>query len=109
MVTGPFVAQGALDQHEIGWLPGRNKLSGGCDADQQPAPRCKQLLGDQHGERCANRTADHADGCRWRDEFLHLGMVAGPVWIQAGSSLFQLAREIAIRVEETDLRHTAGR
>ena len=78
MVAGALVAQRAVDHDEIGRLAERRDLAGRGHADEKPAPRREQLLGDQHGKSGADRAADDAEAHRRVLELEQFGVIAGP-------------------------------
>jgi len=79
VIARPLVAQRALDQDEVGRRAHRHDLAGRRHADEEPAPRSEELLGDKHGEGCANRAADDTELELCLAEAVELGVIAGPV------------------------------
>lgn len=77
-MASSFIAKGRVDQYEIGRWSKRRDLAGRGDADQQAAPRREKLLGEQHGERGADRTANDAKRLAIQFELVKDGMIAGP-------------------------------
>ena len=70
MVARAFVAQRPVDQDEIGRRPLRDDLPGRGHADEKAAAGDEQLLGQQHGERGADRAADDAEAFSGMLEFV---------------------------------------
>ena len=106
MRAGALVAQGAVDQHDIGRLAQIGDLPRRRDVDQKPAPRGKKLLGHQHRERRANGTADDAGGAAIaQGEFEQFGMVARPTRAWRGAVAAEMADQVAVGVQHADRRH----
>jgi hypothetical protein len=61
--AGAFVAQGLVDEDEVGRVGPWLELSGGGDGDDQVGAAGDHLLGDQDGEGGADGAADHSDLC----------------------------------------------
>jgi hypothetical protein len=113
VVAGALVAERALDQHEVRrGREVRRDAAGGGDAEQQPAARGEELLGQQHREGGADRPADRADGVAdsRRLEAHQLRVVAGPAAVRArAAGLREMGDEVAVGVEQADRRHRLGR
>ena len=106
MIAGALVAQRALDHDEIGRGAERRDLARRGHADEKPASRGEQLLGEQHGKRRADRAADDAEAHRRVLELEQLGMVAGPAGRRRRPARpVQRPHDVAVRVEQADLGH----
>src|SRR5262245_14696406 len=106
MVAGPLVAQGAVDQDEIGRWRLLHDLPRRRHADEKAASRDKELLGDEHREGGAHSAADDAQAFSRMLEFIQIGMVARPTERPTGPpGLDEHAYDVAVRIEDADLRH----
>ena len=106
MIAGALIAQRALDHDEIRRGAERRDLARRGHADEKPASRREQLLGEQHGKSGADRAADDAEAHRRVLELEQLGMIAGPARRRrrpAGAA--QRPHDVAVRVEQADLGH----
>ncbi|MBN9147113.1 MAG: hypothetical protein ABS35_41675 [Kaistia sp. SCN 65-12] len=61
MITRPLIAQRAVDQAEVASRSDGIDLAGRGNANEQPAARREELLGDQDGEGCSDDAADDPD------------------------------------------------
>ena len=104
MIARSLVAQRAVDQDEIGRRPDRIDLAGRRNANEQPAAGREELLGDQHGEGCADRAADDPDLADAIEiEGKKLGMVAGPPFMDApGAGPLEVTDDITVRIKHAD-------
>ena len=85
-------------------------LPSGGHADQQPTPRGKQLLGEQYREGGADGAADDTEMFTVLVEFVEIGVITRPTGrAMAQSGLGERADDIAVRVEQTDLRYCRAR
>src|ERR1700726_1902134 len=110
MVTRALVAQRAVDQDEIGRRPLLDDLPGRGHADQQPAAGGKQLLGQQHRKGGTYGAADDAEMLAPVLEFVEVGVVTRPPdRAAAPTALGERPDDIAVRVEQADLRYRRAR
>jgi hypothetical protein len=107
VIARPLVPQRAVDQDEVWRGPDRSNLASGRDADQQTAAGREKLLGDQHREWRTDSAADNtylADAIEIEGE--KLGVIAGPSLMDVtGAGPFEVAHDIAVRIEHADLGH----
>ena len=103
MVAGPFVAQRALDDDEIGRRSGRDDLPGRGEAYQHPAAAREQLFRDQDGKGGTDRAADDPDGLIAEHEGIERGVIAGPALERLRhAGVAQPANDIAVGIENAD-------
>lgn len=81
VIARAFIAQGAVDQDEIGRFAQGGNLAGRGDADQEFTAAGKEFFGQQHGKGSADGTADDAKAlpCQWKG--IERGMVTSPIGI----------------------------
>src|SRR6266404_800332 len=84
VVARALIAQSPVDQDEIGRRSPLNELAGRSHADQKPAARDKQLLGEQHGVGGADGAADDPEAFSRMLEFIEIRVVARPFGRAAG-------------------------
>jgi len=101
MIARPLVAQRTVDQDEVRRRP---DLSGRGDADEQSATGREELLGDQHGEGCANGAANDADLADAVEiEGKKLGVITGPTFMDtAAAGPLEMTDDITVRIEHAD-------
>lgn len=107
MIARSFVAQGAVDQDELGGRSVVGDLAGGRDADEQPTAGGKKLLSYEHRKRGACRAADNAhlsDTVEVEDQ--KVGMVAGPPPMgTSGTGPLEVPHDVAVGIEHTHWRN----
>jgi hypothetical protein len=109
MVAGALVAQRPIDNDEIGRQSRRQNLTGGGEADQQPAAAREQFFRHQNGERGANYPSDNADLLAGKREGIQLGMIARPARKRPGSSrLPQCSHQVAVGIQQAHRWHRNG-
>jgi hypothetical protein len=100
-----FVAQGAVDEDEVGRVRERGELAGGADADDEGRAAGGELLGDEDRERGSDRAADDADVQATDIGGPHLRVVAGPAGLQAPQAgVDEVADDVTVGVEQADRR-----
>lgn len=106
MVTGPLIAQGAVDHDEVGGLSRRNNLTCRGEANEQLAPAGEQLLGYEDGEGCTNDPTNNPDLLRAEVECVEFGVITGPArkWL-CRPSLSQPTHQVAVGVQNADGGH----
>ena len=110
MIARAFVAQRAVDHDEIGRRSGRNDLPGRGEADQDAAAAGEQLFRDKHRKGRADRAADDARRSPAEWKFVQLAVIAGPgVGELRLAAALEAAHDIAVRIEDADVRHAGGR
>src|ERR1700738_1990156 len=99
MVAGPFIAQRAVDHHEVGRLPRRDNLTRRGQTNQQLASAGEQLFSYKDGEGCTNNPANNSGPVAAKVERVEFRVIAGPTREPLRRpSLSQLAHQVAIRV-----------
>ena len=73
--------------------------------DEGAAAGGEELLGDQHGEGCADGVADDADVAAGERQDIELGVVAGPARVPGGTVGAGVVNQVAIRVEHAQGGH----
>ena len=110
MVARSLIAQCALNENVIGRRAVIGDLARRRKAQNQAASGGRKLLGDEHGKRTADRTADDAQPVAALKPFPHLGVVAGPMGRPCRAmALTQVVNNVAVRIENANGRHRAGR
>ena len=110
MIAGSLVPERPIDDDEVRRLANRQDLSGRSHADEQPTTGGEKLLGDEDGERRADRRTDDAIPDAAAIERVEMGVVAGPGRVTIGAPRRrQMFNDIAVRVENADFRDLASR
>lgn len=100
--AGAFVAPGPVDQDEACGVGQGADLPGGGDADDQVGAAGGQLLGDEHGEGCA----DDPDLQPVEVGDPHVRVAAGPARMSpASAGGGQVTDDVAVGVEQAYGRH----
>jgi hypothetical protein len=106
MIAGALVAQGAINDDEIGSRARRCDLARGCEAEQEAAAAGEQFFGDQNGEWRADGTADDAHRLAGQFEGIQLRVVTGPAFERLRSAfLSQPPHHVAIRIKDAGRWH----
>jgi hypothetical protein len=105
VIARAFVPERPLDQHEVGRRAPRHELPGRRHADEEPAARGEELLGDEHRKRRAHSAADQTQLEAVALDAIELGVVARPSRIAARDAPGdQAAHEVAVGIERADRR-----
>src|SRR6516225_6771689 len=109
MVTRALIAQGAVDNNEIGRRPLWNNLARRGDADEEATSGDKQLFREQHGKRGAHGTADDAETLSQMIEFIKISMIACPVLAALRAPGFgERPQDVTVRIENTNFWHRSA-
>src|SRR5665647_55788 len=104
--AGAFVAQGLVDEDEVGRVCQWLELAGGGDGDDQVSAAGEQLLGDQDGEGGSDCAADHSDSCPGQVGDAHVGVVARPAGVELSpAGVGEVGCDVPIGIEQTDSGH----
>src|SRR5262245_42831164 len=109
VIARAFIAQRALDDHEIGRRSGRNDLARRCQAENQAAPAGEQLLLHQHVEGRSHRAADDPRDLLAERQGVELRVIAGPSRERMRlPGATRAADDVAVGVEDADRRNVDG-
>ena len=86
MVTRAFVAERAVDNHEIRRRLHGEDLTGRGHAHKKTAARCEQFLGDKDRKRGADNAAQDAIFMPAFTKDIEVGVVASPSGVADGQS-----------------------
>ena len=110
MIAGSLVSERPIDENEVRRRANGQDLSSRSHADEQPATRGEKLLGDENGERSADRRTDDAIPNAATFERIEMRVVARPGVVSTSASRRrQMGDDIAVRIENADFRDVAGR
>jgi hypothetical protein len=103
MVACSFVAQGPLNDDEVGGRLDGADLTGGRHADEELATCGKELFGEKNRKGCADRASDDAVTSALMIELIQVSVVASPVAAAAGASGGrEVAHNVAVRIKHAD-------
>src|SRR5260221_13898008 len=80
MITGAFVAQGAIDDDKVWGKAGRGDLARRCEAEQEPAAAGEQFFSDEDGKRRPDSTADNSYRLPLQFEGIQSRVIAWPAF-----------------------------
>jgi hypothetical protein len=103
VIAGAFVAQGAVDDDEVGRRLNRKDLAGRGHADEETAARGKQLFRNKHRKCGADRVADDAVLPLPAAKDVELGVVTGPAGMTVSAfRSTEVPHDVAVRIKNAD-------
>src|SRR5262249_1482857 len=109
VVARALVAQGAINDDEIGRLAGWSNLPGRRKAQQEAATAGEKLFRHKNRKRRTNRAADNSHGRAFQRECIEVSVIARP-WVERRSppALSQSPDHVTVGIENADRRDVSG-
>jgi hypothetical protein len=109
-MTRPFVAERTFNKDEVGRIVLRHNLPRRGHTNEKSTASGKQLLSNENGERCPDRTSDDSEFLTVSLESVEVGVITGPRFVVTGfAGARQLAYDVSIWIEDADIRNRSFR